>query len=77
MSEGIQHPKSPEAIGYTGDGDARCCVCACEDVGTVTIAEAIQFKVCLQCHGNGDWREWFLDWFMKQYDDPNAGKETP
>lgn len=63
-----QSTQPSQPIGFTGEGDSRCCVCAAHSCGISTMAGGLlRFHVCQQCHGNGDYQDWFLAWFEKEF----------
>lgn len=74
--EGSLHCLGSASIGYEGEGDARCCVCAAE-AAFVSSMPGLSFQVCIQCHDNGDYREWFMEWFRNQYELSCSEAETP
>lgn len=55
-------------IGGGPDND-RCVACLGEPCGVSRMPAGLAFHVCEQCHGNGDFKTWFLDWFKKQFDE--------
>jgi hypothetical protein len=55
-------------IGGGIDGD-RCVACQGEPCGLSRMPGLPPFHVCQQCHDNGDFKTWFLDWFKAQFEE--------